>query len=213
MRSFRPPGGERSGREPWRSAAAIHWAAGQRWRDCPDADNLAYSAWQQGLNCPETTAVGRLFDAASALICGMLRTSFEAQGPMCLESLCAGEGEVTPLPLEEGADGILRTDWAPLLSMMVDDRRTPAERSAAFHSSMAEALRAQARRVREMHKVDQVGLAGGVFQNRVLTDQVFRLLVADGFDVYLNQLLPCNDAALSFGQAAECAAGVTLKEA
>jgi hydrogenase maturation protein HypF len=114
------------------------------------------------------------------------------------------------LPLETGADGILRTDWAPLLPMMVDNRRSPAERSAAFHSSMAEALRAQARSVRERHKVDQVGLAGGVFQNRVLADQVFRLLAEDGFDVYLNQLLPCNDAALSFGQAAECAA---LKEA
>jgi hydrogenase maturation protein HypF len=213
MRPFNPPGGDRAGREPWRSAAALHWALGRSWRDCPDTDGIAYAAWLQQLNSPATTAVGRLFDAASALICGTHQTSFEAQGPMLLESLAEGEGEVTQLPLEEDAEGIFRTDWAPLLAPMVDERQSVARRSAGFHASMAAALCAQARRVRERHKVDQVGLAGGVFQNRVLTDLVVKLLEADGFTVYLNRLLPCNDAALSFGQAAECAARGTLKEA
>jgi len=213
MRPFSPPGGDRAGREPWRSAAAVHWAAGRTWAECPDVDGLAYTAWQQKINSPETTAVGRLFDAASALICGAHRTSFEAQGPMQLESLCEGAGDVTRLPLEESADGILRTDWGPLLPMMVDNRLTAAERSAAFHSSMAEALRAQAQRVCGLHKIDQIGLAGGVFQNRVLTDQVVRLVEADGLEVYLNRILPCNDAALSFGQAAEIAARNLTKEA
>jgi hydrogenase maturation factor HypF (carbamoyltransferase family) len=32
------------------------------------------------------------------------------------------------------------------------------------------------------------------------------MLEADGFDVFLPQALPCNDAALSYGQAAEVAA-------
>lgn len=213
MRSFNPPGGDRAGREPWRSAAAIQWAAGRDWPDCPDTNGLAYKAWKQGINAPETTAVGRLFDAASALICGAHKTSFEAEGPMRLESLCEGAGQVIPLPLEKCADGILRTDWAPLLPMMVDTRQAAAKRSAAFHSSMAEALREQVRRISELHQVAQVGLAGGVFQNRVLTDQVVRLLEDDGYDVCLSRLLPCNDAALSFGQAAEIAARSTLKEA
>jgi len=206
MRPFHLPGGERAGREPWRSAAALNWATERTWTKCPDVDGLAYASWCAKLNCPETTAVGRLFDAASALICGIHNASFEAQGPMHLESLCGKEGEVTPQPLQKFADGTVRTDWEPLLAMMTDDRQSPTLRAEAFHSSMAEALRAQARFVRESHHVDQIGLAGGVFQNRVLTDQVVRLLEADGFSVYLNQLLPCNDAALSFGQAAEWAA-------
>lgn len=213
MRSFHLPGGERAGREPWRSAAALNWDAGRAWSDCPDAGGLAYAAWQHRMNCPETTAVGRLFDAASALVCGTQRTSFEAQGPMMLESLCEGAGAVTALPLEETTDGILRTDWEPLLTMLMDDRQSPKRRAEAFHSSMAEALCEQARRISELHTVDQIGLAGGVFQNRVLTDQAVRLLEADGFDVYLNRHLPCNDAALSFGQAAECAASGALKDA
>jgi hydrogenase maturation protein HypF len=206
MRPFRLPGGERAGREPWRSAAALCWDAGRAWPGCPDIDGLAYTAWQQRINCPQTTAVGRLFDSAAALICGTLYVSFEAQGPMNLEALCTGSGQVMHLPLEEYEDGTLRTNWEPLLDMMMDNRLSPAQRSEAFHSSMAEALCVQAKRIREMHGVDQVGLAGGVFQNRILTDQVIRLLEADDFCVYLNRQLPSNDAALSFGQAAECAA-------
>ena len=40
----------------------------------------------------------------------------------------------------------------------------------------------------------------------LLADQAMDLLQADGFRVYLPSALPCNDAALSFGQAAELAA-------
>jgi hydrogenase maturation factor HypF (carbamoyltransferase family) len=39
-----------------------------------------------------------------------------------------------------------------------------------------------------------------------LTGQVAQLLEADGYDVRLGIDLPCNDAAISFGQVAECAA-------
>ncbi len=206
MRRFHLPGGERAGREPWRSAAALNWAAGRTWADSPDIDGLAFAAWRQQLNCPETTAVGRLFDAAGALICGMHRVSFEAQGPMVLESLCNAAGKIIPLPLERDANGILRTDWEPLLNTLLDNHQSREQRAMTFHSSMAAALHAQAVKVRDETRVDQIGLAGGVFQNRVLTDQVVRLLEADGFQVRINQALPCNDAALSFGQVAEIAA-------
>ncbi|MGI9205047.1 MAG: carbamoyltransferase HypF [Woeseiaceae bacterium] len=206
MRRFHLPGGERAGREPWRSAAALSWAAGRTWADSLDVDGLAFAAWRQQLNCPETTAVGRIFDAASALICGVRRVSFEAQGPMILESLCDGAGEAIALPLKMDADGILRSDWEPLLNNMMDESQSREQRSATFHSSMAAALCAQACAVRDETRVDQVGLAGGVFQNRLLTDQVVSLLKATGFQVHVNRKLPCNDAALSFGQVAEFAA-------
>jgi hydrogenase maturation protein HypF len=75
MRPFRLPGGERAGRELWRSAAALHWECGQSWHDCPDPDDLAYNAWLRQMNCPETSAAGRLFDAAAALICGLSHTT------------------------------------------------------------------------------------------------------------------------------------------
>jgi hydrogenase maturation protein HypF len=206
MRPFRLPGGERAGREPWRSAAALHWECGRIWRNCPDADGLAANAWRRRLNCPETSAAGRLFDAAAALICNLSHATFEAEGPMYLESLCRYRGNQQQLPLNKDRDGVWRTDWEPLLTMMADARRSPVWRAEAFHSSMAQVVLEQARRIREETRVDQIGLCGGVFQNRILTEQTVALLKADGFAVCLSNKLPCNDAALSFGQAAELAA-------
>jgi hydrogenase maturation protein HypF len=71
---------------------------------------------------------------------------------------------------------------------------------------MAGTIRDQAVAARQEADIAQVGLGGGVFQNRILAEQVTSLLEDEGFEVFLPQALPCNDAALSFGQAAEAAA-------
>jgi hydrogenase maturation protein HypF len=206
LRTLRLPGGDKAGREPWRSAAAMHWACNKEWAASPDADGLAHGAWTRNINCVETSAAGRVFDAAAALILGKTHVSFEAEGPMQLESLCKQPAAPAFLPVEQGPDGIWRGDWRPLLHMMKDDCRSSALRAEIFHSSMAQLVLEQAMAVRDEHGVTQVGLGGGVFQNRVLTEQVVALLRGDGFEVYLPTLLPVNDAALSYGQAAEIAA-------
>ena len=206
LRPFRLPGGERAGREPWRSAAALHWTCGRPWPDCPDRDGIAESAWRKKLNCPETSAAGRLFDAAAALILNAHQTSYEAEGPMLLESLCRSCAEPVDLPLDTDANGVWRSDWEPLLDVISDTRRTQVSRAEVFHSSMAMVLLQQARKIREENLVSQVGLCGGVFQNRILAEQVVSLLQDDGFRVLLPSVLPGNDAALCFGQLAELAA-------
>jgi hydrogenase maturation protein HypF len=108
--------------------------------------------------------------------------------------------------LGEDSKGILRTDWEPLLDELCNSSLEPSSRAETFHTSMASAVLAQARRIRQTQRIKQVGLTGGVFQNRVLTEQTIALLEADGFDVYFSSNFPCNDAALGLGQAAELAA-------
>lgn len=206
LRPFRLPGAERAGREPWRSAAALHWECGIDATCSADEDGLAEAAWRRRLNSPQTSAAGRLFDAAAAAVCGVTHVSYEAQGPMILESLCRKPGECLPLPLAPDANGVLRSDWAPLLALLDNEKKTTEWRAEAFHSSMARVILDQACHIRDREHVDDVGLCGGVFQNRVLTEQAVALLLADGFRVHLARDLPCNDAALSFGQAAEVAA-------
>jgi hydrogenase maturation protein HypF len=51
--------------------------------------------------------------------------------------------------------------------------------------------------------VTHIGLCGGVFQNRVLTERVIALLEADDFTVCLPETVPVNDAGISFGQIIE----------
>ena len=48
-----------------------------------------------------------------------------------------------------------------------------------------------------------VSFSGGVFQNRILTEKAITLLSAEDFEVCLPELIPVNDAGISFGQIME----------
>jgi hydrogenase maturation protein HypF len=110
------------------------------------------------------------------------------------------------LPLARRSDGVWQTDWAPLVPLLLDVTRPPSRRAATFHASMARALVDQAIAVRDVHGEFAVGLSGGVFQNRRLTEMALSGLQAAGFRAYLPIRVPCNDAGLSFGQVIEAAA-------
>ena len=209
FRPFRLPGGERAARQPWRSALALCWECGQPW---PAGESqggpLLRAAWEEGLNAPLTTSVGRLFDAAAALLGVCMGTSYEGQAPMYLEAQASGSGAAptVALPLTRDASGVWRSDWAPLLPALLDARHDPASRAAMFHASLAHALCEQALAVRKHTGVARVGLSGGVFQNRILIEQARSLLTRAGFEVLIPRRLPINDAAISFGQIVESSA-------
>jgi hydrogenase maturation protein HypF len=207
LRSFALLGGERAMRAPWRNALSLCWEARRRWDDCPpqEGSELLRHAWERGLNCPRTSSAGRLFDAAAALLGLATHTTFEAQAPMALEAAVSGDAEPIALPLEQ-RDGVWRSDWAPLLDMLLDRSSSVGERAAAFHATLARAVLDQARAVRASHGVSQLGLTGGVFQNRVLCERVAALAAEEGFAVFVPERVPCNDAGLSFGQLIETGA-------
>jgi hydrogenase maturation protein HypF len=209
FRPFRLPGGERAGREPWRSAAALCWETGQAWAACPDPDGLARTAWERGLNTPPTSAVGRLFDAAAALTGLCLHASYEGEGPMRLEAAlpdAAAPGDARALPLTAAADGMLRADWAPLVAPLLDASRPVGERAAWFHESLALTAVAVAAAVGATRPVAAVGATGGVLQNRRLADRMTALFATAGIELALPARLPANDACIAFGQVIECAA-------
>lgn len=208
FRPFRLPGGERAALQPWRTALALCWESGIDWPGGPDlADPLLRQAFDRGINAPRTTAVGRLFDAAAALLEVCREGSYEGEAPMRLEALSEGiSTPATALPLICDPSGIWRSDWAPLLALLLDKQFSPAWRGASFHASLAQALCEQALAVRRDCGVTRVGLAGGVFQNRVLSELVCERLGAAGFEVVIPQQLPVNDAAISYGQLVEAAA-------
>lgn len=214
LRPFRLPGGEQAGRHPWRTAAALAWESAAT---LPAAllDGLApderahlpllHHAWQHGLNSPASSAAGRLFDAAAALIGVRHHASFEGEGPMQLEALAAGAPaeSAAALPLAQAANGVLRADWAPLLDWLGDADLAATTRAQRFHAVMAATLVAQAEHLRNTFGSHDVGLSGGVFQNRLLTELAQAGLTAAGFRVHLPARVPVNDAGVSFGQVIE----------
>jgi hydrogenase maturation protein HypF len=167
---------------------------------------LAKQAWDQGSNTFETSAAGRLFDAAAALVLGRTHASFGGQGPMELEQIAVAGADAIPLPLAPDGTGLLRSDWAPLLPILGDESMTQAERAGVFHETMARALADQAEAIARSVAFDAVGLSGGVFQNRLLTERVVAILAARGVDVRLHEALPANDGGLCFGQVIEALA-------
>jgi len=204
LRPFHLPGGDKAGRAPWRSAAALYWEMGE---DCPVPvpDPIVRDAWRRRLNAPQSSAAGRLFDAAAAVVLGVAETSFEGQGPMWLEAIAGPAGEFPQLAWQpDAADGLLRLDWAPLMAWLRDKAAlAAATRAGAVHAALAAAIVAAAEVLRQESGCNVVGLTGGVFQNRLLAELATDQLGERGFRVLLATAVPPNDGGLSYGQVAE----------
>jgi len=203
LRPFHILGGDRVGREPWRSAAALMWETGRDWIPCLSGGNLARQAWRKRIGTDRTSSVGRLFDAAASLVLGVEEASFEGQGPMMLESVATATADAIVLPLARDVEGIPRADWEPLLPMLCDGALGPEERAGIFQESLAQTAVRQTLVLSETERFDCVGLTGGVFQNRFLAERVTALLSERGIRAHLPLTFPANDGGLAFGQLIE----------
>ena len=206
MRPFRLLGGDKASREPWRCGLALCLEMGMAWESWPKNTELLVHAWERQLNCPVSSSVGRLFDAAAALTGLSMDASFEGKAAMRLEALSEPIDGFIELPLQRDGAGLWRGDWGPLLPMLLDNTLSVIERGSLFHASIAGLIVAQAVKIREGQGLNKVGLTGGVFQNRLLTEQAASLLEQQGFEVYLPTEIPANDAGISYGQIIEAAA-------
>ena len=81
------------------------------------------------------------------------------------------------------AGELLRIDWAPLVAAIMDSACSIAERAAKVHMTLARTIAEVARHLRAQHAFDAVGLTGGVFQNRRLTELASDELERAGFEV------------------------------
>lgn len=211
LRPFHLPGGNKAGREPWRSAAALAWEEGQDWQSTPLATALLKTAWQRGINAPQTSSMGRLFDAAAAFTGLVKEASFEGQGPMLLEQCSQDLFTTEALPITKNAQGIWSADWAPLLPSLQDHQRSLEERSTGFHSVIAHTLIKQAALLHAEYPFTHLGLSGGVFQNKRLSDYLATQL-EPYYTVCIPERLPVNDASISAGQIVEAAFQANLTQ-
>lgn len=206
IRPIRVVGGDRVALEPWRSACSVCWETGIDWGRHRSEFAVIRRAWEARSGIQQTSAVGRLFDAAAAMLGLSEAASYDGQAPALVECAADALPDGSP-PLPVHCDGAIRTiDWAPLVPALLEAGTPVGERAAAFHATLAATILAEARHWRAVDGSISVGLTGGVFQNRRLTERAADLLKSDGFEILLHERVPPNDGGLSFGQAVEFAA-------
>jgi len=161
---------------------------------------------EKGVNCVETSSLGRVFDAVAAMLGLGSYNYFDAQLPMALEAIIAGGVEEHyEFELINTAEKPLQLDLGKMIRQIIDDiqnDRPAAAISAKFHNTIAAALLEMADAARESTKLNTVALSGGVFCNRYLINRLVNLLKQNDFTVLFNRKVPSNDGGISLGQAA-----------
>lgn len=225
LRTWALPGGAASVRDARRNAFALlselglleHLGA-ERLLGGLDEQTRSVTATmiERGINSPRTSSMGRLFDAAAAIlgICG--QATYEGEPAIELEaaawraldseSTCP-TGNMASFSVIESSrpDDCHVLNSRPLFEALLEGTRAgvPAGKLALdFHVTIARASARIASEICVREGLDTVALSGGVFMNRLLLQLLTRNLKDAGLTVLIPQTVPVNDGCIAYGQAA-----------
>lgn len=203
------PGGDLAAHEPWRMAAAVLFQLGReneivrRFVNQPGAE-MVLTMLQQNLNCPVTSSMGRLFDAAAGLLDVNTIQTYEAQAAIQLQQLAEQYGQIKPLKEGYRITYNNMLDFSPLLAALIEHqsvKNNKARGAALFHATLAEGLAEWIGNAADKEGVTQIALGGGCFLNDVLLRELIARLHAQALQVLTAQQMLPNDSAISLGQA------------
>ena len=221
LRTWALPGGAASVRDARRNAFALlsefgllehPGAVGLLGRLDDQTRNITATMIERNINSPRTSSMGRLFDAAAAMlgICGtatyegepaieLEAAAWRALGGKSASSTDSLAGASTP------ADGSPILDSQPLFEALLSgiEAGAPADKLAlGFHIVIARASAQVASEICAREGIDTVALSGGVFMNRLLLRFLTRELKDAGLTVLVPHTAPVNDGCIAYGQAA-----------
>lgn len=202
------PGGEAAIRKPARMALSTLWAYGFTWNESlPPVQALSdlerhalLTQLEKKLNTPQTSSMGRLFDAVAALIGVRQTISYEAQAAVELEGLVdMTESGYYPFVIKASEIGL-----QPMLTALLKDMKDGISQpviAARFHNTIARLSLALAQQVQKDYPVNQFVLSGGVWQNQVLMEKTLDLFQQNQITPLIHRQTPPNDGCVAFGQA------------
>ncbi|SFB67119.1 carbamoyltransferase HypF [Butyrivibrio sp. YAB3001] len=171
--------------------------------------NIVKAALDNNVNTFETSSVGRLFDAVSALLEIKDENSFEGECAISIENYAWNyhEKDIINLNLK-----VIRDDDNNYLFDQISffndidlayrsGHYSKEAISFSFHNAIANAVVKICDNIRNETSENKVCLSGGVFSNRLLLKMTVDKLRDNGFSVYMNRFVPAGDAGISLGQA------------
>ena len=175
---------------------------------------------ERGINSPRTSSMGRLFDAAAAIlsICG--QATYEGEPAIELEAAAwrALDGKIARF-LDDNVgyfasdpswlDGPDVLDQNSLFEALLEgiEAGAPVDRLALdFHVSVARSSARIASDICACEGIDTVALSGGVFMNRLLLQLLTHELKSAGLTVLIPHTVSVNDGCIAYGQAAVASA-------
>lgn len=213
LRYFGLPGGDLAASETFRPGMSVLLESfGEQWsglglvnrvRIEPGRLQAITEMLRTGSNCPPSSSLGRLFDAAASIGSVVSTNAYEGQAAIMLESIARRDVE-SAYGFELLGDGNFQIDFRPMIRQMVADLRRREDLGtvlARFHNTIGDFLAAGARRASELTGITTVALSGGCFANRLLSARLIRRLTESKLDVLVHQRVPCNDGGLAIGQA------------
>lgn len=166
----------------------------------PDEAAIISAAIKMGINTVSSSSCGRLFDAVCCLLGFGSYNHFEGQCAIALENAAdyAIKQKAVAYPLElYYNNGVLDTVRLVCDIMAAKERGVGVYSLAlGFHYALADGFVKIAR----AEKIQKIALSGGTFNNRVLTSYLKKRLQKLGFEVYLNEKVPCGDGGVALGQ-------------
>lgn len=203
------PGGDRAAREPWRMAAAVLAKLGrgseiiQRFAKQSAAATVA-TILDKNLNCPQTSSMGRLFDAAAGLLDICPVQMHEAQAAIQLQTLAEQHGPTRGLAqgYQITVENVL--DFTPLLASLLDwsdAKRNISEAAALFHATLIDGLVAWINEAAYRYNIAHLALGGGCFHNPLLRNGFLQCLTTPAFQVHGALRMQPDDSAIALGQA------------
>lgn len=219
------PGGAASVRDARRNAFALLSELGllehpgaARLLDSLDEQTRSVTATmiERGINSPRTSSMGRLFDAAAAILGICDKATYEGEPAIELEAAAwrALDNEIAHFPDDNAGyfasgpswlDGPYVLDQKALFEALLGgiEAGAPADRLALdFHVAVARSSARIASDICVHEGIDTVALSGGVFMNRLLLQLLTRKLKDAGLTVLIPQTVPVNDGCIAYGQAA-----------
>ena len=177
---------------------------------------LQEMAWKQNINTAYSTSMGRLFDAAAALLDICHYNSYEGECAIKLEQAAhVGKQELDNMSQADvqRMQDVVCMDcveidgaWqANSVKMLVDLSRLKHQYSKEvlaylFHHAVANAIVDMCEKICEEIGVNQIALSGGTFINRILLSKVMKGLSTNGKHVHINEKVPCGDGGIALGQ-------------